>query len=277
MAAQGERVLAIAEARDVAELPDTPHAFNFRFLGLVGLADPLRETVPDAVQQCRNAGIRVVMITGDYAQTAKAIATQAGLDAQSPLEGSVITTLDDAALADAVKQTSVFARIMPDQKLRLVQSLKRDGEVVAMTGDGVNDAPALRAADIGIAMGGRGTDVAREAASIVLLDDDFTSIVRTVRLGRRIYDNLRKAMTYIFAIHIPIAGIALLPLLIGAPIVLLPVHIAFLEMVIDPVCSIVFEAEREEADIMNRPPRSPRSRLLSRNVVLWGLVQACLR
>ena len=247
MAAQGMRVLGVAKAAFApGAIPDSARDFAFAIVGLVGLADPIRDNVPGAVRDCRSAGIRVVMITGDYAVTAQSIARTAGLDAEHVITGPELETLNDQALAERARQTSVFARIMPTQKLRIVQAFKASGEVVAMTGDGVNDAPSLKAADIGIAMGGRGTDVAREAASIVLLDDDFGSIVRTVRLGRRIYDNLRKAMGYILAIHIPIAGLALLPLMLGLPIILAPIHIAFLEMVIDPVCSIVFEAEAEE-------------------------------
>lgn len=282
MAAAGLRVLGVAQARppvhaDIApELPDSPTAFDFRFLGLVGLEDPLRASVPNAVAECRSAGIRVVMITGDYPQTARAIAARAGIDSGEVLTGPEVDELDDAALSTAARRACVFARIMPAQKLRLVEALERAGEVVAMTGDGVNDAPALKAADIGIAMGGRGTDVAREASAIVLLDDDFGSIVRTVRLGRRIYDNLRKAMSYILAIHVPIAGMALLPLLTGLPIVFWPIHIAFLEMVIDPVCSIVFEAEQEESDVMNRPPRDPDGQILTTEVIGWSLLQGGL-
>jgi Ca2+-transporting ATPase len=187
--------------------------------------------------------------------------------------GAELESLSDAALAERVRHATVFARVMPDQKLRIVNALKAAGEVVAMTGDGVNDAPSLKAAHIGIAMGSRGTDVAREAAAIVLLDDDFGSIVRTIRLGRRIYDNLRKAMGYILAVHVPIAGLSLLPLLFGWPLVFGPIHIAFLEMVIDPVCSIVFEAEIDEADVMARPPRDPRSPLFSAALAGWSLVQ----
>ncbi|RPH63930.1 MAG: cation-translocating P-type ATPase, partial [Burkholderiales bacterium] len=277
MAAAGLRVLGVAEsAHDGATLPEAPQSFGFRYLGLVGLEDPVRDSVPAAVRECRDAGIRVVMITGDYPQTARAIAARAGIDSGGVLTGTEMQVMDDEALGAAAARTSVFARIMPEQKLRLVQALKSAGEVVAMTGDGVNDAPALKAADIGIAMGGRGTDVAREASSIVLLDDDFGSIVRTVRLGRRIYDNLRKAMTYILAIHVPIAGMALLPLVTGLPIVFWPIHIAFLEMVIDPVCSIVFEAEKEEADVMRRPPRKPEGRILSGSVIAWSMLQGAL-
>ena len=255
MARSGLRVLGVAEAAHPGPLPASQRGFDFRFLGLVGLADPLRASVPAAVAQCRNAGIRVIMITGDYPATAQAIAAQAGLQGTSVITGEDLAGMSDAKLTHAVKDVTIFARIMPEQKLRIVTALKSTGAVVAMTGDGVNDAPSLKAAHIGVAMGGRGTDVAREAASIVLLDDDFGSIVTTIRLGRRIYDNLRKAMSFILAVHVPIAGLALMPLLFGMPILFGPVHIAFLEMVIDPVCSLVFEAEAEEDGVMARPPR----------------------
>ena len=274
MAAEGLRVLGVARASFAGQTwPDSQHDFAFEFLGLVGLADPLRPSVPDAVSECRSAGIKVVMITGDYPATARAIARQAGLDAEDLVTGEELEKLSEAELAQRVRTATVFARIMPEQKLRIVNALKANGEIVAMTGDGVNDAPSLKAAHIGIAMGGRGTDVAREASSIVLLDDDFGSIVKSVRLGRRIYDNLRKAMGFIFAVHVPIAGLALLPLLFGLPILFGPMHIAFLEMVIDPVCSLVFEAETEEDDVMRRPPRAPDEPLFSGPLISWSLLQ----
>ena len=274
MAAEGLRVLGVARASFAGEpWPDSQHDFAFEFLGLVGLADPLRPSVPDAVSECRSAGIKVVMITGDYPATARAIARQAGLDAEDLVTGEELEQLSEAELALRVRTATVFARIMPEQKLRIVNALKASGEIVAMTGDGVNDAPSLKAAHIGIAMGGRGTDVAREASSIVLLDDDFGSIVTAVRLGRRIYDNLRKAMGFILAVHVPIAGLVLLPLLFGLPILIGPVHIAFLEMVIDPVCSLVFEAETEEDDVMRRPPRAPDEPLFSGAMIGWSLLQ----
>jgi len=274
MATGGLRVLGVARARFAGRTwPDTQKDFAFEFLGVVGLADPLRASVPEAVSQCRSAGIRVVMITGDYPATARAIAGQAGLDATDVVTGRELEALSDAALADRVRTATVFARIMPEQKLRIVNALKTNGDIVAMTGDGVNDAPSLKAAHIGIAMGGRGTDVAREASSIVLLDDDFGSIVTAIRLGRRIYDNLRKAMGFIFAVHVPIAGLALLPLLVGLPILFGPMHIAFLEMVIDPVCSLVFEAETEEDDVMRRPSRAPDAPLFSGALIGWSLLQ----
>jgi P-type Ca2+ transporter type 2C len=277
LARRGMRVLGVARATAAdAELPATPASFAFEFLGLLGFADPLRESVPDAIRECRAAGIRVVMITGDYPATATAIAHQAGIEEGAACSGEELRGLDEVALAERVRGTSVFARISPDQKLRIVNALKADGEIVAMTGDGVNDAPALKAAHIGIAMGGRGTDVAREAASIVLLDDDFGSIVRAVRLGRRIYDNLRKAMGYILAIHVPIAGLALLPVLFGWPLVLTPMLIALLELIIDPACSVVLEAEQEESDVMSRPPRRPDSALFSGALIGWSLLQGGL-
>lgn len=274
MAERGLRVLGVAEARwPDAELPESQRAFSFTFRGLVGLADPLRASVPEAVRQCREAGIRIIMITGDYPQTARAIAQQAGIDADVVLTGDELAAMSEDELGRRIGSASVCARIMPEQKLRLVEALKKAGEIVAMTGDGVNDAPSLKAAHIGVAMGGRGTDVAREASAIVLLDDDFGSIVKAVRMGRRIYDNLRKAMGFIVAVHIPIAGIALLPLLTGMPLLLGPIHIAFLEMIIDPVCSLAFEAEKEERDVMARPPRRPDSPLFSRALVGWSVLQ----
>lgn len=276
MAGDGLRVLAAARAAHDGALPESPRGFEFRFLGLAGLADPIRETAAAAVAECRAAGVRVVMITGDYPATAGAIARQAGIDGDRIVTGDALSLMSDEELASAVRTTNVFARIKPDQKLRIVQALKDDDEIVAMTGDGVNDAPALKASHIGIAMGGRGTDVAREASAIVLLDDDFGAIVTTLRLGRRIHDNLRKAVGFILSVHVPIAGMALLPLLTGFPIILGPVHIAFLEMVIDPVCSLVLEAEKEEADVMRRPPRPPREPLLTRRLAAWSLFEGGL-
>lgn len=277
MAAEGLRVLGVAHAVSApGRLPGSPSELKFTFIGLVGLADTLRPTVPKAVAECHAAGIRVVMITGDYPTTARAIARQAGIVGGGVMSGDTLSALTDAELAEQVKAISIFARIMPEQKLRIVNAFKANGEIVAMTGDGVNDAPSLKAAHIGIAMGGRGTDVAREAASIVLLDDDFSSIVKAIRLGRRIYDNLRKAMTFIFAVHVPVAGLALLPLLAGLPILLGPVHIAFIEMIVDPACTLVFEAEDDEGDIMRRAPRSPQRALIGLPLVTWGLLQGAV-
>jgi P-type Ca2+ transporter type 2C len=281
LAQSGVRVLGVARTAKLAvtspqELPETPRGMKFEYLGLIGFSDPLRANVPAAVAECRSAGIRVLMITGDYPATASAIGSQAGLDSTEVLSGDAIESMSDALLAERVRTTCIFARIRPNQKLRIVECLKANGETVAMTGDGVNDAPAIKAAHIGIAMGGRGTEVARESSSIVLLDDDFGSIVTTIRLGRRIYDNLRKAIEYIVAVHIPIAGLAVLPLLLGLPLMLTPIHIAFLEMIIDPACSMVFEAEREEEDVMRRPPRDPKSPLLLRKRILWALVQGLI-
>ena len=280
LANKGIRVLGIAQTKlsadQLKKLPKSLREFKFDYVGLIGFADPLRANVPAAVAECHAAGIRVVMITGDYPTTARAIGQQAGLDAVNVLSGDAIETMTDEALAAVLKTTSIFARIRPNQKLRIVKLLKKQGEIVAMTGDGVNDAPAIKAADIGIAMGGRGTDVAREASSIVLLDDDFGSIVKTIKLGRRIYDNLRKTIEYIIAVHIPIAGLAILPLLLGLPLMLIPIHIAFLEMVINPACSIVFEAEAAEHNVMQRPPRKPKSPLVLRKRVIWAITQGLL-
>lgn len=274
MAAKGIRVLGVA----TAIAPDTKWAktqsdYKFTLTGLIGLADPLRASVPDAVKQCRRAGIKVVMITGDYAATARAIATIAGLSNGDIITGPELEALDDTALTKRLPNVSVFARIMPEQKLRIVEAYKAAGEVVAMTGDGVNDAPSLKAAHIGIAMGDRGTDVAREASAIVLLDDDFGSIVKAIALGRRIYDNIRKAMAFIFAVHVPLAGLALMPLLFGLPLLFGPIHIALIEMIIDPVCALVFEAEEGEANGMKRKPRDPEASLFSLAMIGWSVFQ----
>jgi Ca2+-transporting ATPase len=272
---RGLRVLGVAKATFGEErLPDGQHDFPFEFAGLVGFMDPVRPQVPDSVREAHNAGIRVVMITGDYPGTASFIARQIGLkNPDSPITGPELAAMPPEVLKDRIKDTCVFARVVPEQKLAIVNALKANGEIVAMTGDGVNDAPALKAAHIGIAMGERGTDVAREASAIVLMDDDFSSIVHAIRLGRRIFDNLRKAIAYILSVHVPIAGMSLLPVLFGLPIVLMPAHIAFLELIIDPACSVVFEADREETDIMARPPRRMGEPLFSRGMVLLSLLQ----
>jgi Ca2+-transporting ATPase len=275
MANSGLRVLGVARARlGASDLPGEQHDFEFEFLGLIGLADPVRPTVPQAIAECRTAGIRVVMITGDYAGTAMNIAAQIGLTPHDRvITGPEMDRLDDATLQARVRTVNIFARVVPEQKLRLVTAFKANGEIVAMTGDGVNDAPALKAAHIGIAMGGRGTDVARESAALVLLDDDFSSIVASVKLGRRIFDNIKKAIAYIVAVHVPIAGMSLIPVLFNWPLVLLPVHILFLELIIDPACSTIFEAEPEEADVMRRPPRNPAEPLFGRRTVVLSLLQ----
>jgi P-type Ca2+ transporter type 2C len=276
LASEGLRVLGVARARfqGASPLPGEQHDFTFEFVGLVGLADPVRPTVPAAIQECYTAGMRVIIMTGDYPLTAQRIARQIGLKpSDACITGPELEAMDDATLQERIQTIAIFARVVPEQKLRLVNALKANGEVVAMTGDGVNDAPALKSAHIGVAMGKRGTDVAREAAALVLLDDDFSSIVQAVRLGRRIYDNIRKALTYILAVHVPIAGIALLPLLFGWPLVLLPVHIVFLELIIDPASSVVFEAEPENPQVMKRPPRNPREPMFGKRALLVGIVQ----
>jgi Ca2+-transporting ATPase len=275
MADQGLRVLGVAKAEFTStDFPSEQHDFEFKFVGLLGLADPIRPEVPGAVKECYDAGIRVIMITGDYPGTARNIAGQIGL---KPLDeiinGTDLDAMSDEELRERIKTTCIFARAVPEQKLRIVSALKANGEVVAMTGDGVNDAPALKAAHIGIAMGGRGTDVARESAALVLVDDNFASIVAAVRMGRRIFDNLKKAMSFIFSVHIPIAGMSLIPVFLNWPLALLPVHVLFLELIIDPACTVVFEMEKDEPGIMQRPPRKLNAPLFGRSMVLSGLIQ----
>lgn len=275
MTASGQRVLAVARAEAPTDgpLPEHPTGFVFTWIGLLGLQDPPRVEVAAALTECRRAEIRVVMITGDYPGTAQAIGAAVGLSADNLLTGAELSGIADADLPARLRGVEICARVMPDQKLRIVRALQARGEVVAMTGDGVNDAPALKAAQIGVAMGGRGTDVAREAAAIVLTRDDFTDLVAAVGEGRRIFDNLRKALGFIVAVHVPIAGVALVPLLLGMPLLLLPVHVVLLELVIDPACSIVFEAEPAEPGLMRRPPRRADAPLLDRRTLALCLAQ----
>lgn len=275
VAEQGLRVLGVAKAEfNQQRLPDLQHDFTFQFLGLIALADPIRPQVPAAIEESQAAGLRVIMITGDYPATAMNIARQIGIQSpENTISGSMLDSLSDAELQERIRAVNIFCRVVPEQKLRIVNALKASGEVVVMTGDGVNDAPALKSANIGIAMGKRGTDVARESAALVLLNDDFSSIVSAVRLGRRIFDNLQKASAFIIAVHLPIVGLSVIPVIMGLPVILMPVHILFLELIIDPACSIVFEGECEEADIMRRPPRSPDTPLFDRELLILGFGQ----
>jgi len=278
MASSGLRVLAVAKSTFAeSNLPKDPHDFSFEWLGLLGLEDPLRSEVPEAVQLCRRAGIRVIMMTGDYPETAIKIAGQAGLDNDGPvITGAEIEKLTDSELVERLKIAHVFARMIPSQKLRIVKALKNLGHVVGMTGDGVNDAPSLRWADVGIAMGARGTDVAREASDIVLLDDNFTSIVAGIERGRFIFSNIKKAMGYVAAVHVPIAGLAVLPVILGWPLILLPAHIVFLEIVIDPVCSLLFESQGSSRGLMDYPPRSLKHHLFTLPNILRSFLQGAL-
>jgi Ca2+-transporting ATPase len=274
LADQGLRVLAVAFNNQSSPFPDDPDEADFTFAGLVGFLDPVRKDVPAALARARSAGLTVVMITGDHPATALAIARSAGIDvAGGAMLGAELAALEPGALSEALKSVRVFARITPEQKLLLVEGFKAAGGVVAMTGDGVNDAPALETAHIGIAMGRNGTDVARESADLVLMDDSFASIVGGVALGRRIFDNLRRALIYVTAIHVPIAGLAILPITLGLPPLLYPMHVVFLELVIDPVCAMVFEAEPGAKSAMQRPPRPRHEPLFGPNQIAMALVQ----
>jgi len=276
LAAGGLRVLGVAKAKIKAKgLPEIQHDFTFDFIGLIGLSDPIRKNVKQAVSECFKAGIRVIMITGDYPVTAKSIAHEIGLENPDMcITGQELQAMTDNELCKKINGINVFARVVPDQKLKIVNALKKNKEIVAMTGDGINDAPALKSADIGIAMGKKGTDVAREASSLVLMDDNFESIVGAIKMGRRIFDNLQKAFGYIFAIHVPIAGLSLIPILLGNfPLILWPVHIVFLELIIDPACSIIFEAEKEEINVMNRPPKKINEPFFGAKKILFSCLQ----
>jgi Ca2+-transporting ATPase len=270
----GYRVIAVAKKCGIEQVPGQIEQNKLEFLGLIGMKDPPREDVPDAIKKCTKAGIRVVMITGDNGITAQSIARMIGI--QNPdniLTGIEIDEMTNEELMKACENTNIFSRVIPNHKMRIVKAFKDAGEIVAMGGDGVNDAPALKLADIGVAMGLRGTNVAKEAADMVLLDDNFTTIVETVKDGRRIFDNIKKAIGYVFTIHIPIVLIALMCPLLGIPVLLLPIHIVLLELIIDPTCSIVFERHPAERNIMDRKPRSPKESLASRDVLVKSFLQ----
>lgn len=276
MASEGLRVLGVARANLLSgELPSLQHDFDFEFIGLIGLSDPIRKNVPDAVRECYKAGIRVIMITGDYPITAINIGKEIGIkNSELCITGSELKDMTEDELCERIKLVNIFARVVPEQKLKIVNALKKNSEIVAMTGDGINDAPALKASNIGIAMGEKGTDVAREASSLVLMDDNFASIVGAVKMGRKIFDNLQKALGYIFAIHVPIAGLSLIPVLFGnLPLILWPVHIVFLELIIDPACSMIFEAEKEEKNVMSRPPKDIDEPFFGARKIIFSCMQ----
>jgi len=276
MASEGLRVLGVARANLIpGELPTYQHDFDFEFVGLIGLSDPIRKNVPDAVKECYKAGIRVIMITGDYPVTATNIGKDIGIkNPEFCITGSELKEMTEDELCERIKVVNIFARVIPEQKLKIVNALKKNKEIVAMTGDGINDAPALKASNIGIAMGEKGTDVAREASSLVLMDDNFASIVGAVKMGRKIFDNLQKALGYIFAIHVPIAGLSLIPVLFAdLPLILWPVHIVFLELIIDPACTMIFEAEKEEKNVMSRPPKDINEPFFGSGKILFSCLQ----
>lgn len=279
---QGLRVIAVSSMSlaDGAAIPQSLNECQLNFCGLVGLYDPPRANIQADIALCTKAGIRVVMITGDNGQTASSIAQKIGIsNSDAIVTGDMLEQMSDAELREKVKTTSIFSRVIPEHKMRIVKAFQDNGEIVAMTGDGVNDAPALKHADIGIAMGQRGSEVSREAADIILMDDNFSTIVDTVKDGRRIYANIKKAVGYVFAIHMPIALVSLCAPLFGidpANLLLLPLHVALLELVIDPTCSVVLERQPAELDLMQQPPRQPQEKLVNFNLLLKSFLQGLI-
>ena len=282
MSLQGLRVIAVGQMilANEGEIPESILDCRLHFCGLIGLADPPRESVKEDIKTCIKAGVRVVMITGDNGITASSIAKQIGMpNSDKIITGDELNRMSDEELQEKVKDVSVFSRVIPEHKMRIVKAFKENGEIVAMTGDGVNDAPALKYADIGIAMGKRGSEVSREAADLILLDDNFSTIVDTIKDGRRIYDNIRKAVGYVFTIHIPIALASLVAPLMGiapASLLLLPLHVVILELVIDPTCSVVLERQPAEFDIMDRKPRNATEKLLTPKTLAKSVIQGLM-
>ena len=279
MSTQGLRVIAVGQREYTSEndIPGTLMECNLQFCGMIGLADPPRESVKQDIETCTKAGVRVVMVTGDNGITASSIAKQINMpNSDKIITGDELNKISDEELRERVKDVSIFSRVVPEYKMRIVKPFKKNGEIVAMIGDGVNDAPALKYADIGIAMGKRGSEVSREAADLILLDDNFSTIIDTIKDGRRIYDNIRKAVGYIFTIHIPIAFASLFAPLLGirpTSLLLLPLYVVLLELVIDPTCSIVLERQPPEIDIMERSPHDPNKKLITSNILFKSIMQ----
>ncbi|MBW6410076.1 cation-translocating P-type ATPase [Clostridium weizhouense] len=279
MSKRGLRVIAVGEmhVQNESEIPTKLTDCTLTLSGLIGLADPPRKSVKEDIYHCTRAGVRVVMITGDNGITASSIAKQVGMpNSENIITGDELNNMSDEELRKRVKEVSIFSRVVPEHKMRIVRAFKDNGEIVAMTGDGVNDAPALKYADIGIAMGKHGSEVSREAADLILMDDNFSVIVDTIKDGRRIYDNIRKAMGYVFTIHIPIAFASLLAPMLkisSVSLFLLPIHVVLLELIIDPTCSIVLERQPAEYDIMERAPRNSNEKILKAGTLVKSILQ----
>jgi Ca2+-transporting ATPase len=279
MSRKGLRVIAVGKMllQNEKDIPEDITGCKLTLCGLVGLADPPRESVKEDIKLCNKAGVRIVMITGDNGITASSIAKQIGMpNCDHIITGDELNNMTDEELRERVKDVNIFSRVVPEHKMRIVKAFKDNGEIVAMTGDGVNDAPALKYADIGVAMGKRGSEVSREAADLILMDDNFSTIVHTIHDGRRIYDNIRKAVGYVFTIHIPIAFASLLAPLLGispSNLLLLPLHVVLLELIIDPTCSIVLERQPAEKDIMDRKPRNPKDKIIMPGILLKSILQ----
>ena len=271
---KGYRVLALAKNDHMEQIPETLKENTLSFVGLIALVDPPRHGVKESIQSCYEAGVRVIMITGDNGDTAKGIASQIGLKQHTKvITGEELEKMSDEELEKKVKETNIFARVYPNHKMRIVKALQKHQEVVAMTGDGVNDAPALKRASIGIAMGKRGTNVSKEASDMILMDDHFNTIVDAIKNGRVIYSNIKKAISYILVIHMPIALACLFVPLLHLPVFLLPIHIVLLELIIDPTSSIIFERLKPDNNVMKEKPRKINDPIISSSIIVKCILQ----
>lgn len=271
---KGYRVLALAKNDHMEQIPETLKENTLSFVGLIALVDPPRHGVKESIQSCYEAGVRVIMITGDNGDTAKGIASQIGLKQHTKvITGEELEKMSDEELEKKVKETNIFARVYPNHKMRIVKALQKHQEVVAMTGDGVNDAPALKQASIGIAMGKRGTNVSKEASDMILMDDHFNTIVDAIKNGRVIYSNIKKAISYILVIHMPIALACLFVPLLHLPVFLLPIHIVLLELIIDPTSSIIFERLKPDNNVMKEKPRKINDPIISSSIIVKCILQ----
>jgi Ca2+-transporting ATPase len=277
MTKEGYRVLGVGTTNfNEIDFPKTQQEFNFEFKGLVAFYDPPKDNIQDVFETFYKAGIQVKIVTGDNAATTSTIAKQIGFkDADKVLNGDELMLMDEATLKVKVMETAIFTRMFPEAKLKIIQALKDNGQIVAMTGDGVNDGPALKSAHIGIAMGKRGTEIAKQAANLILIDDDFSKMIDAIAMGRKIYVNLKKAIQYIISIHIPIILIVFIPLALGwlYPSIFTPVHIIFLEIIMGPTCSIIYENEPMERNLMLQKPRPLTSTFFNLNEITISIIQ----